>query len=120
MSIKEIINSSFALAPLNGSAYELKIQFADDQEGLVSNKTFIFSQKVSPKEGEILDVYSQNGTCKDSILNHLFEKKDEKGIQKVLKKPLPAGPTLLVLDLKDPHTQYSPCEECHRQLHRKM
>lgn len=115
MSVKEIYSSSFLLKSLNENAYSLNVQFKDDVDGVVSQKDFLFSQIESPKEGEFLDLYSQNGVCNPAILNHLFEKRDEKDIQKIVKLSLPKGPMVLVLDLQDPHTQYSPCVECHRQ-----
>lgn len=115
MSVKEIYNCSFSLAPLNESAYNLNLAFTDDQASVVSAKSFTFCQNEHPKEGQILDVYSQNGVCSDAILANLFENRDERDIKKVLKQKLPSGPVVFVLDLQDPHTQYSPCLECHRQ-----
>lgn len=112
MSIKEIYNSSFTLAPLQESAYEMKMKFTDEQKNVLSEKSFIFAQQETALEGEIVDVYSQNGKCSENVLSHLFQNSDESGIKKVLSLPLPTGPTVFVLDLQDPISHY---QESHRQ-----
>jgi len=115
MSLNLISKSSFSLAPLNESAYELNIHFSNEKGDLVSDKKFTFLQQQSLEEGEILDVYSQNGTTAPAILKHLFEKRDEQEVKKaaaVLKPIVPSGPIMVVLDLQDPHTHYSACSEC--------
>src|SRR5580704_12258334 len=112
-----INNCTFALKPLHEKAYELNVTFSGPQSGCVSKKTFVFEQHTEPCNPKILDVYSQNGTCPKKIVNHLFSKQkgglfteeDEIEIgQAALKweKEGARGPSVLVLDLKDPHKSY--------------
>lgn len=115
MSIKSIDSSAFYLEPLQESAYQLKIHFMDEHSNVLSKKNFCFIQSGHPADGEMFDIYSQNGVCQENILEHLFEKRDEKDISKIVKQHIPSGPRVLVLDLQDPHTHYSSCTECHRR-----
>lgn len=130
MSTQMINKSLFILEPVEEGGYELCIKFLDKTEGLVSAKKFTFSQakpiqgskeegkvsnddgknaKKEPVENELLDVYSQNGVCSPNVLTNLFSKGDEQGVKKaaqMLKASTFQGPTILVLDLKDPETGY--------------
>jgi hypothetical protein len=119
-----ISKSTFSLQPIAGG-YELQIKFLDKSDGVVSTRKFSFAQpkpaqvskddsKVSLAQAsmdELLDVYSQNGVCGEELLKNLFTKKDEQGVKKaaaVVKALAFKGPTMLVLDLKDPLTGYKP------------
>jgi hypothetical protein len=124
MSTQMISKSLFILEPVKTGGYELCIKFLDKAESLVSAKKFTFSleqpiqgakeeSKAShnkeASENELLDVYSQNGVCGPSILTSLFSKGDEQGVKKaaqMLKASALKGPTVFVLDLKDPETGY--------------
>ena len=104
MSVSNVL---FSLAPVKQDAYELQIKFFDEKETLVSDKKFTFVQGKSG-EGELFDVYSQNGTSVPNLLEHLFMNHDESGIKKAATKVKGAkGPTILVLDLKDPVAGYN-------------
>ena len=101
-----ITQSSFLLAPKNSDAYELQLSFLDQQGGPISQKSFIFSQQCPPQEGEIVDVYSQNGSCSEPLLKQLFNKSDVAGVNKATRKLKALGPVVLVLDLKDENKGY--------------
>lgn len=102
-----VSHCSFSLKSLHEQAYQLKVQFPDE-----SDKIFTFIQQFPLEKGEIVDIYSQNGSCNSSILNGLFQKRDIQGIQKaVAKLQKTLGPTVMVLDLHDPNTGYVDCEE---------
>lgn len=105
MSVQSINKSTFSLTPLNESAYALNIAFSDKDGSLLSTKAFTFIQDPSAKEGEIFDIYSQNGACN----RPLFTTKDFKGLQLAASKlqlEKPKHPTVLVLDLKDSNKKY--------------
>lgn len=113
MSSLAISNSSFSLTPMNSEAYQLDVQFLDANQQVLSKKSSIFTQQSTPESGVILDVYSQNGVCSNGLFANpeqaLFQSKDEHGIKRAVKL-LPstehAGPTVIVLDLKDPNKSY--------------
>src|SRR5262245_11371847 len=106
-----IQSSSFSIVKENDQKYELNIQFWYDQKKLVSQKVFTFVQQLRG-EGIIWDVFTKNGYCKTSLLDHLFEKKDEKEAQKAstLMQACQSGSFIMALDLQEQDTHYS-CED---------
>ena len=103
-----INKTSYSLEKLNESAYQLTIDFAG-QEGTLSQKQVTFIQESSVQEATVFDVLTKNGTCKSALLKSLFRKNDVCDVQSAcLKLGSPSGPTVAVLDLKDPYTGYLP------------
>ncbi len=114
MHANSIHHFSFSLNPLTDQSYDLNIQFLNDQDTIVSKITFTFLQAGKGKD-TLWDVFTKNGHCKSSLLEHLFDKKDEKAAIQAsvaLKAAPPSGPVVFVLDLQEPHTHYSPCHNC--------
>ncbi|MBX3718925.1 MAG: hypothetical protein KF898_04700 [Parachlamydiales bacterium] len=105
MSVQSISKSTFSLTPLHESAYALNIAFSGKDGSLLSTKAFTFIQDPSAKEGEIFDIFSQNGVCNKP----LFTMNDVKGLKLAAAKlqlEKPQHPTVLVLDLKDSQKEY--------------
>lgn len=103
-----ITGCSFTLTHLHSQAYELDVTFATNDAPEASKKQFTFIQQSPAYIPEIVDIYSQNGTCLKTI-SQLFTKKDEKGIEQAAQKwseENPCTPSLLVLDLKDESQSY--------------
>lgn len=83
-----ITNSSFKIKNLNEGAYELTIQFFDEN-GPLSEKKFTFYQNDSVEEGKIVDVFTKNAKCSESLLKNLFQQKDISQVEnakEILKK----------------------------------
>ena len=124
-----IYQSIFTYKPLHVGAYELMVQFLNGEGCSVSDRSFVFeSQSVHQVEGEVLDVYSQNGICKSPILKTLFKKQDCFDVANVAKRLAPLGqslgPLVYVLDLKGAHSSYldptiSKCEDVVCQFFKK-
>jgi hypothetical protein len=114
-----ISKSSFSLIPLNESAYELNVQFLNENGSSISEKKFTFLQQHPVEKGKVLDVFTKNGSCGPAFLKHLFQKSDEQFAKKVsakLNACTVSGPLTGVLDIKEPHTGYIPCSACEQNV----
>lgn len=116
-----IYNASFSITPLHEKAYQVDISFLDKGGIKLSDKSVTFYQQNEIPSGNILDIYSQNGTSSDQVVNlfknhekQLFTSNDEKGIKKAvakIKSTKSIDPTVLVLDLKNQDKSYSNIDE---------
>jgi hypothetical protein len=118
-----IVKNSFALEPLKNGSSTLTIQFfKKGKEDPLSKETFTFfpHARVDSKEHkakdiassgyELIDIYSQNGSCSEDIVHTLFKSCDKRGAKeaaKALKNSTLTGHTIFCLDLSDPETLYS-------------
>jgi hypothetical protein len=111
-----IHNTAFSIKGLNEKAYELSIEFLDENKQLLSDKKFTFKQESSVEEGTIWDVFTKNGTCSAGLPFTGADVQDTKKAAKMLSDLLPSDPLVCVLDLKDPHTSYIPCSSCTQTI----
>jgi len=117
-----ILNVTFSTASQGKGAYEYKVVF--QRESAIEETLFKIFQHSVPQKGEILDVYSLNGTLKNGgangggstrVLKHILHKGDLEDVQKAISIfPLYNVETqrVFVLDLQDTHTKYRPCLQC--------
>ena len=114
MSINKL---SFSLEPLHEKGYTLHTSFLDEENRAVGSSRFTFTQKKSPLEGSILDVYSLNGTTSTKGVAHkllLKHPEDEKAVRDACEavQKLPASinrdHTIIVVDIKDHKEGYLP------------
>lgn len=102
-----IFSSSFQLTPLHESAYQLKIDFLNEQRAVVDGKEFTFIHDACPNEEKVYDVLTKNGKCHASILKKLFSNKDvDQAQQSALCLSTAPSPLLWVLDLQHPQSGY--------------
>ncbi|MES2345257.1 MAG: hypothetical protein V4494_04900 [Chlamydiota bacterium] len=101
---------SFSLEPLHNQAQELSIEFLNEETNLFSKKTFHFYKEDSfVEEQEIFDICSQNGICREPLLDKLFQNRDVQDTKKILKvaeEKNAEGIKIFTLDLKDEELGY--------------
>lgn len=106
--------TTFHLKPLNENAYNLIINFKE-QSGASNKRKFTFKQQSSVEEGVILDVFTKNGKCQNSLLAQLFNQREVKEAKnssiQAKKMNSSFSSTVAVFDLKTASQGYLPCLE---------
>lgn len=112
MSINSISSASFNIEAYHDNAYALSIQFSNNENKKISEKSFIFTQTLPPQESKIWDVYTKNSTCHP--LKKIFRKPDVDQANLVFKHmtslsllPISSNePLIATFDFQDSKSKY--------------